>query len=115
MTFATQNASEMAAKRGRPKADALQPEAQPEAAPERPAERTIPLVLRAGWWPYDGTLYMDPSGCQQVYRTPKMDDGTVDEMARKRTKFEPGTRIEVPASVARNLIDKGKATLDAGV
>ncbi len=123
MTFTTENAAEMRARRGRPpavKPMVTAPHQAAETAPaERattaPAERAIPLVLKSGWWAYDGTIYMDGHGRSQVYRTPMTATGEVDEMARKRLKFAAGTRIEVPASVARSLIDGGKATLDVGV
>ena len=120
MTFTTENAAEMRAKRGYGKQtaphEAPKAEPAPEAAvPTAPAERIIPLVLRCGWWPYEGTVYMDAVGTQQVYKTPIGPNGQVDEMARKRMKLEAGARIEVKASVARKLIDGGKATLDVGV
>ena len=129
MTFTTENAAEMRAKRGRPPAAAtitaphMQPaEAPASAAPVAPrVERMIPLVLKTGWWPFNGTKYYAEVGRdyedrpimeQRIYETPLDERGQVDEMARKRLKFESGTRIEVPASVARVLTSGGKATLD---
>lgn len=115
MSFETPNAQEMQRKRGRPaKADTPVRHDGNYDAPD-PSERLVALVLRRGWWPYEDTIYRDATGERQTYRTPKLDDGTVNEMGRKRSKFEPGTRIEVAPSIARTLVEEGKATLDVGM
>lgn len=115
MSFMTENAAEMAEKRGRGRPPKPKPEEAEMQHNEKPAERMIPLVLKCGWWPWDGTVYRDAMGQEQVYRTPYGPDGTVDEMARKRTKFMPGTRVQVPVHVAKPLIDTGKADLDTSL
>ena len=129
MSFQTENSAEMARKRGRGRPPKPQPEiveaaveqlttAAPAAQPQ-PEERLIPLTLKRGWWPMDGTVYIIEDAYGQPhrknYKTPHTSTGEVDEMARKRDKFLPGTRIQVPVHIAKTLIDAGKADLDTSL
>jgi hypothetical protein len=116
MPFTTENASEMARKRGRPKKVEETPMEDSAPQPEeRPQERIIPLILKRGWFPAEGTVYFDRDGNRQVYKTPTYSDGSVNEQARSRQKMGPGTRIQVPVYEAKPLIDGGKADLDTSL
>lgn len=115
MSNETPNAIEMHRKRGRPAKTEAPARHDGNYKDAEPTERLVALVLRRGWWPYEGAKYRDEDGKQQTYSTPEMADGTVNETARKRAKFLPGARIEVPPAMARTLVEEGKATLDVDV
>lgn len=139
MTFTTENAAEMRAKRGRP------PAAEKITAPhmtadendaaeritaentqrrEKPSEAEVvakakeamvSVILVRGWWPADGTTYFSESGEELVYKTPIDSFGRIDEMARKRDKdglFGPDTRVVVPYSTAKRMVNSGVALID---
>lgn len=138
MEFATENALEMQRKRGRPKKEdesapiATGEVVQAEEKPKVNKDRLVPLILKAGWWPVDGTVYYEarfvpigrgPDGRpmekvvydEKVYETPMHPNGGVDEMKRKHGKLNPGTMIMVKMKYAKVLIDAGKATLNETV
>lgn len=117
MSFTTENASEMARKRGRPPKAETQEAQRSEPTPQ-PNEPMVSVILLRGWWPVDGTKYsvMDEHGQwgeEQVYETPvDVRTGEVDEMARKRLKLGPDTRVVVPYGLGKHLVNSGKALND---
>ena len=122
--YITPNQAEMQRRRGRPPKLVEASEA-PKAVeeqvntgngetpprPEMPQQTMIPLVLKCGYFPAPGVVFINDAGEEETFP----DFAPEDAGERNRRKLKPGAKVWLPLKQAKVLLDAGKADLDAGL